>query len=359
MTHFLSLNRAVLVATLLLFGVASALHAQTIKTFDAPNSSYTVPRAINSIGQITGYYQDATGFHGFVRQRDDTITTFDVLLGGNLWPAFATDIALSGEITGYVPHSITTLGFVRQANGTIETFAVTHSTPYVAATEPAPRLDCPVDGTAAIAINAVGQITGSYQLPGVFCSGFLRQRDGTITLINVQPQSDNVIPMTFPQAINLWGQITGYYHDVNGYRGFLRQPNGTIIRFDPPSSTSTTPQAINLLGQITGYYQDATFLIHGFLRQPNGTVITFDPTGSISTQATAINLAGQITGFYATADGIYHGFLRRRNGNIETFDIPGAGNGGTFPKDINDFGQIVGYYQDANFALHGFVRNAR
>ncbi len=73
----------------------------------------------------------------------------------------------------------------------------------------------------------------------------------------------------------------------------------------------------------------------------------------------AINLKGQITGFYATVDGINHGFLRTANGNIETFDIPGAGNGGTFSKDINDHGQIVGYYQDANFVLHGFVRSPR
>jgi uncharacterized membrane protein len=121
------------------------------------------------------------------------------------------------------------------------------------------------------------------------------------------------------------------------------------------------PQGINFFGQIAGYYGDPndSSVFHGFLRQPDGTFLTFDPTGSISTQVTAINDKGQITGSYATADGIYRGFLRNQQGVIESFDAVGAGNPSTFPKAINDRGQIAGYYQDASFVLHGFVRRRK
>lgn len=367
MTRFSSLHRLALLAALLLVGVASTLHAQTITTFDPPNSSYTVPQSINAFGQIAGYYQDANGLRpGFLRKRNGTFISFEADQSVAHFPTIVTDMNLGGEIIGYIyrPEGGFT-GFLRHTDGTIVTFngSGPMSTASAAlATEPAPRPCTPqdncVDGTGPIAINAFGQITGAYGQG--FYVGFLRQPDGTTTNFNAN-EAD--LPFTIPQAINLFGQITGYYRDTSNTslvdHGFLRQSNGTIKTFDPPNSTRTTPQAINFLGQITGYYEDTNNVVHGFLRQPNGGIITFDPTGSINTQATAINLEGQITGFYATADGVYHGFLRGRNGNIESFDAPGAANAGTFPKDINDLGQIVGYYQDANFVLHGFVRSGR
>lgn len=361
MTRFLSMHKFALLAALLLVSAASALHAQTITTFDAPNSTMTVPQAINVFGQIAGYYQDANGFQlGFLRKRNGRFTSFEADQSSIHFPTFVTDINTRGEIIGYIYHPDGgSPAFLRQTDGTIVLFnGGPTSTPSAAiATEPVPRLcagDNCVDGTGPIAINALGQITGAFGAGLYF--GFLRQPDGTTIQFNVNPSS---LPFTIPQAINLFGKITGYYLDQAGAHGFLRQPKGAIITFDAPNSTHTTPQSINLLGQITGYYQDANNVVHAFLRQPGGTIVTFDPVGSIGTKALAINLEGQITGFYATTDGTYHGFLRRPNGNIDSFDAPSAANAGTFPKDINDLGQIVGYYQDANFVLHGFVRSAR
>jgi len=46
----------------------------TAVTFDAPNSTATYPTAINDVGDITGYYLDASGnSHGFIRYSSDTI----------------------------------------------------------------------------------------------------------------------------------------------------------------------------------------------------------------------------------------------------------------------------------------------
>jgi uncharacterized membrane protein len=352
MTRFLSLHRLALLAALLLVGVASALHAQTITTFDPPNSTYTVPQAINESGQSAGYYTDGVRSYGFLRQPDGTFISFADDRGGG---TLVTDLNSRGQIIGFFVTNGAT-GFLRQTDGTIVLFngSPTSTASAAIGTEPSPP-PCCSDGTSPTAINAMGQITGSFGQGPML--GFLREPDGaTVNFVATEGFRDIV-----PHDINLFGQITGYYAAGDGismFHGFLREPDGTIITFDPTGSTNTHAIAINLRGQITGYFQDTNNVGHAFLRQRNGRIITFDPTGSTRTQATAINRKGQITGFYATADGRSHGFSRRENGNIETFDVVGAGNGGTFPQDINDFGQIVGYYEDANFVLHGFVRSA-
>lgn len=360
MTRFLALNRVALVATLLFVVVASTLHAQTITTFDVPNSTGTIPRAINTRGEIAGSYNDLIpeGTHGFLRQLDGTIITFDVQLHGHTWLNRVMDINASGRIIGYIEHPADfSNSFIREPNGTVITFPDRLPTASAAVSTPEPDDVCP-EGVAAFATNAVGQITGSW---GAHCFyGFLRQRDGTLIVFQVVPDTTD-LTLTVPQAINKKAQITGYYNSsVNDpyFHGFLRQRDGSFVTFAAPDSTTTKPKAINDSGQIAGHYQDANLVSHAFLRQPDGSFITFDPSGSIDTQVTAINRRGDITGFYATADGMYHGFLRSAYGTMESFDAPSAANAGTFPEDINNLGEIVGYYQDANLVLHGFIRSS-
>ena len=50
-----------------------------ITTFDVPGSIGTYSRSINPTGAITGLYYDASDVvHGFVRDSNGNITTFDV-----------------------------------------------------------------------------------------------------------------------------------------------------------------------------------------------------------------------------------------------------------------------------------------
>jgi hypothetical protein len=84
-----------------------------------PGSNYVDPKDINPKVQITGTYLDS-GFvsHGFLRQADGTITTFDALPG----PFEATDPStinsarqIAGRyFDGAIPHDS-----LRQAGGTI------------------------------------------------------------------------------------------------------------------------------------------------------------------------------------------------------------------------------------------------
>jgi hypothetical protein len=41
-------------------------HNGSFRTFEVPNSNWTVPFAMNITGEVTGMYLDADGAHGFV-----------------------------------------------------------------------------------------------------------------------------------------------------------------------------------------------------------------------------------------------------------------------------------------------------
>ncbi len=70
----------------------------SITIFDPPGSNATFPRSINPGGEITGYYYDATGQHGFVRAANGTITTFDAP-GAGPNGTFPLSINPAGDIT--------------------------------------------------------------------------------------------------------------------------------------------------------------------------------------------------------------------------------------------------------------------
>ena len=368
MRRFSLLFRMGLGAVLVLVGMAPALHSQSFTTFDVPDSTETLPVAINLRGQIAGSYVSTTTDHngnlrlGFVREPDGKIVVFDAGGTDEGQRTFATAISLGGRITGYVldlPCLDCARSFLREADGTLTIFRV----PVELAsseqqfTAPLAEVQNYIRGTSATDINAVGQITGVFAVvPSEL--GFLRQRDGTITTFTVPPAVDPPLstPKTVPQSINDLGQITGYANaSTFTFHGFLRQRNGTFATFDPLDSTNTYPEAINLLGEITGFYTTADGVPHGFLRKHNGTIVTFDPPDSVGTQASAINLVGQIVGYYLDAGGSIHSFIRERDGRITTFDAPGTGVVGTFAQDINLLGQIAGHYTDAT-GTHGFVR---
>jgi uncharacterized protein (UPF0297 family) len=331
-------------AALAVVVLASASYTQTITTIDPPNSTFTIAQAINPVGQIVGYYLDGSGIHGFLRQPSGAITSFNVSRDGFQLGTFATAINPAGQITGYYDtFNLTQHSFLRRPDGTITLFFVNSTSTASAAPNPAPLVDVNlVDGDASSGINQAGQIAGVWGNARYF--SFLRQRDGTIASFGCI--SGTGIPNTQAQAINSTGQITGWCYDGRGYSGFLRQPNGTIITFNPPGSNGTIATAINSTGQITGSYYDGN-VTHGFLRQPSGSITTFDPAGSSNTQAKGINSTCQIASYYLGADSTYHGFLRQPDGSITTLDAPGAGTGsnqGTFAQAINPAGKITGYY---------------
>ncbi len=340
-----------LVAVVVVVATAFAVQAQTITTFDVPDSTYTHPVSINQAGQITGDYADANGKQrGFSRDRDGTFAVFDVPDQLECSPqdpqdctqfytrwTLPTSINTSGQIAGYFwddtapPSSPRQHGFVRESDSTFSTFTVS-------------------DGfIRARAINAAGQITGWFDSdmpsPGV---AFLRAPDGSAIEFEVPDASS-----TYPSAINAAGQIVGQYYNSDGIgHGFVRNSDGTFSAFDV--SGSTYPMAIDSNGQTAGFYVDSSFVDHGFLRASDGTITTFDVPGSANTAALGLNLRGQTTGFYADSSAHHHGFLREQDGTVTTFDVPNATE--SFPTALNSLGRITGWYSDTS-GVHGFLRS--
>jgi len=367
---FLTLSAFKIAIVLALAGAASTGYAQTITTFDVPNSTATQAVGINSAGQVTGDYvtADHTG-HGFLRETDGTIVTFDApgaAVGSNLgtWPRA---INPTGQIVGYYDdtttqssgcngHCLTRHAFLRQQNGTFITFDVPGAGSGSG------------QGTFPESTNPSGEISGESIDVNGNLHGFLRQRDGTFVVFDAVTNAR----LTTALSINPAGKITGSSRQQPFMEhGFLRDVDGTITVFDVCTAASaqslncnplpnglgvTQPVGINSAGLITGGFatNDSQSNFHGFLRQPDGGLITFDPNGSIATKPIGINSAGEIAGYYIDPSSQTHSFLREPDGTIVTFDVLGA-SGGTLANGINSAGQITGSYYDAT-GSHGFVR---
>jgi uncharacterized membrane protein len=213
--------------------------------------------------------------------------------------------------------------------------------------------------TRASSINAKGTIAGGYS-DANGAHGFVRDKHGDFTSFDAPGST-----LTFPARINDDGAVTGdFIPPGRGARGFVRDKHGVVTPFDAvPTASFTIPLGINEDGAITGLYGDATFPFqHCFVRDEDGTVTSFDtPATSFNTAATSINAEGTVVGTYFDNFFTAHGFVRDKHGAITTLDVPGAGIGnlaGTFVNLINDDGTIVGSYGSRGpTPRHGFVRD--
>jgi len=284
----------------------------TMISFDDPNAVYcTSASGINEIGAITGYYWDVNqqyvGSHGYVRGPDGRYVTFDV--PNAVVGTFPGNINLEGAISGswwdanYVCH-----GFVRDPSGTITSFDFPDQQAFY---------PC-----GAGSINIEGTVAGGLSEAGVF-HGFLRTWNGALTTFDVPGGTQTAEGAV---SINWEGAVAStYFQPIQGnpfggnWRGFLRKWTGTYETFDaatyPPCCIWTFVQAIAPDGTITGYENDGYNVNHGFIRQPNGNIMLFDPPGAGTgefqgTIPVAINLWDVITGTYVDSSGATHGFLR-------------------------------------------------
>jgi len=189
--------------------------------------------------------------------------------------------------------------------------------------------------------------------------GFLRDASGNFTVIDdPDAQIGSIGEGTWVLAINANGDVTGYYDDTHtaGIRAFVRDQFGNYTNFDAISGPiqAIVPNAINLSGEVAGYYADFDYTIHSFVRNASGTLTIFDDPNGSFTQSFGMNDGGVIVGLYYNRVGSEKGFRRDASGNFITISGP-ASNIGTQPTAINKAGRITGLYIDANSAVHGFV----
>jgi len=300
--------------------------------FDGPGATQTYPTSINNSGTVTGFYADAHGGHGFLRELDGSFVTFDAPSSQNIYPS---SINTAGEVAGNYSTTTTQYGFLRTADGTWITFDVPGT--------------FPSSSGNPIGINNSGVIAGPY-FDGEM-HGFLRNADGSLITIDA-PDST----YTYPTGINNGGLITGIYADVTyNSHGFVRGSGGQWVSFNVPGDNFgffPPTLSINNEGVVVGSYLEGS-TTEGFLWQPGSPLTTFQVAGAAITMPSGIDSSGAVVGSYQDSTSTYHGFVRSAAGVVSTFSIPGAIE--TYGVGMNDSGVIVGSYQDKSYASHGFL----
>ena len=236
----------------------------SIVSFDVPGDVVgPLPNAIGQDGTVIGTYFDVNNIgHGFVRARDGSLTTFDP--AGSAWTRPWT-ISADGTIAGAFVDANGWHGFLRNRNGNISTFDVPG---YRNTGEGA------FFGGPALSMNPEGEIASSYLQTSNVYDGFLRHRDGTFDTFFAADYPPCCI-WSFPTALNADGTIAGYLND--GYdlnRGFVRTRDGNVTLFDVPGAGTGDFQGTVVIGMtaghvIAGFYTDDGGINHGFLRIPH------------------------------------------------------------------------------------------
>jgi hypothetical protein len=343
----------------------------TFVTFDVPGAvNGTSPVGINNGGSITGGYGDniGSGAHGFIRTTNGLFVTFDI--PGAVNGTFPSAINNSGVVAGSYSDNVGSgsHGFVRAANGSIVSF------------------DAPSDALfflffGSMAINATGEVAGTYFDVNFIQHSFLREPNGALATFD----PPGAVNGSFPSTVTPDGVISGVYFDVNfDSHGFLRDssgrfteisgPGGLAGQYDPYTLSFGAALSINPGGEIAGtYFEPIAGEFRVFLLSKHGQYTTFDaanyPPCCIFSSPVAINPAGMVTGILNDGFDLYRGFLRTSDGAVTVFDAPGAGRGhfqGTVTIGITPGGMVAGVYLGPNDGLflgdhhgHGFLFQPR
>jgi hypothetical protein len=274
----------------------------SITPFDFPNAEATFPTGVNS-GLIVGVADvpNATGQleeHSFHRSDAGVFTAIGPASAG-----FKLVVPYAINPTGQIVGGYGTEGFLQNQNGVFTVIDIVPGGGFPTA---------PVT-----AINQAGECAGySSVLVGfediLESTAFLRQPDGNITTFTVLNARS-----TMPSAINARGQIAGTWNDDLGQiHGFVREVDGKIVTTDVPNAIVTSVEGIDSRGRIAGFYQFANGVGHGYVRETDGTTITIDVPGAAETPGftgtfvTASNPGGEITGYFIDSNGNLHGWVK-------------------------------------------------
>lgn len=340
----------------------------------------TVALCIDAAGDVAGIYVDSSlSAHGFVQAANGTVSTFDAPNAGATLSegTYPLSIDSNGDIAGmYVDLNGDYHGFTR-VGGVLSEYDAPGSLPAGGHR-----------GTILTGINTAGTVVGSYSGAGSVFHGFTLTAGGSFTQIDAHDAGTGETYLheqgTFPVAIDAAGDVAGTYVDSgNLYHGFVVPASSTLVEFSVPGAVTgavlgrqqgTFPVSMDAAGDLVGSYTDASGARHGFLRTANGTITPFDAPGAVAgttiiqgTVPFSIDPSGNyIVGAYTDASGLLHGFvLTTANDTTTSFDAPGVTTNskplgewvpsGTFGFGVNASGVFIGTYADSSMVLHGFI----
>jgi len=197
-------------------------------------------------------------------------------------------------------------------------------------------------------MDSSGRIVGTGAQNGAPTQGFLRNTDGSISVLGA-PAAD---------WIGFCGTnaLAGRYQDAAAVEhGFVGAISGPFTSFDVAGSTGTYAWKANSVGQIVGTWTASGNLYHGFVRNSNGSITTFDVPKEAQTFPQAINTSGQVAGLVWDSAGVLHGFTGTVGGPYSVYNFPSGTQYAS--AHLNDAGQVTGYYADRNFTAHGYLRD--
>jgi hypothetical protein len=336
----------------LIFGLAAmmlsaAAFSQT--TFNGPAGATAIfPTSINAGGDVTGYYFDDDGSHGFVLYASaSSVTPFSLYACSGCQSSLDVwAINSSGMIVGdgYFPA------------GANSSKAFVCAAPCTTVTEINPGSGV----VSAPAINDSGVVTGAWSLyhDPSRAFGYVRSAAGVITKFQAPNPSSTVTTLiTQPTVINSLGAIAGSYIDSsNAYHVFKRGANREFTSYDIPATvTNMVVTGINNRGEIVGHYYDGSNS-HGFIItevKKQLTINVFDYPGASGTAPSFVNSSGTMVGYYYVGSGPLQAFQLDSKGNFTNLNIEGATT--TVAMSINDNGFVTGYYVDSTGNYHGFI----
>ena len=344
-----------------------------VTIFAAPPSvdiSYVVLRGtyatgISSKGDVVGNFYDtccAHVSHGFIRTLDGTLTAVNWNPSYPFpgWPegTFLEGINTQGVAVGYYirrnpDHGYGYHGLIRSPQGVITT------------------IDLPgagtgdQQGTFLEDINNSGTILGGYiDSLGERHFALLSQK-GEVTNFEVPGSSGTsayyVINSIGADKLNSAGVATGTYRDSDDVRhGWVRSKQGMVTVFDAPGAGTAANQGtiaseINEEGAIAGATVDENNVQHGMIRDRNGNFTVFDAPGAANgggTSVASLNASNTAVGNYWDATGKSYGFVRTADGTFTKFDLflPAAGRSyGTYITGINNQGWLTGWFGEGGY----------
>jgi probable HAF family extracellular repeat protein len=267
-------------AVFLIAFVPLALAQGTYTQIDVPGAVTTYPSGIDGAGDVTGWYYDTQGTHGFLLS-GGTYTTLDYPGASN---ATANGINDLGKIVGYTYVNSAAVGFLYD----IQTQAFT-------------QINYPgAQGTFATNINNAGAIVGAYY-----------NRRTQLGFEQLGAKYRQIAP---PGAA--WVNMYGVTDSGAIYGGVSKtgSPNfrfihGTYKRVSIPNAPNAIVYGVNLAGTVlVGVYNPSPFVVAGFLYQ-NKILTKLEFPGATMTEANGVNDAGAVVGRFYDANGGPHGYI--------------------------------------------------
>ncbi len=298
--------------------------------------NFSTATAINIHGQVVGYADtnpdnNTRNYHAFLWTPDGGLQDLQTL-GGNYSRAFG--INDSGQVVG---DSFTASGeshaFVWMAAPGMEDLGSLENG----------------HGSGAYGINNAGQVVGTANTAAdgkVVWQGFTWTKTGGMQGLSLGLGSGY---NNYAQAINLGGDIVGYYYLRGGistiFRGFLW--SGNLVDLGGFGGSDTVAEAVNNKQQIVGYSSEANDLSHAFLWDSVNQMqdLGFLPgcsNPSLGAKGFGLNNLGQVVGTCDSRAFLWTESAGMQDLNVLVINPPAAPQFLLYAYAINDNGQIVG-----------------